>query len=215
MARAFPEELLAQRLVPVVVIDDVAAADPLADALVAGGLPLAEVTFRTQGAPEAIRRMARRGDLAVGAGTVLTVSQVDQAVEAGASFIVSPGFDEHVLNRAEELGTPAMPGTVTASEIQRALAVGIRTVKFFPAGTSGGSAAIHALAAPFGAMRFVPTGGVGPDNLAQYLSIPAVAAVGGSWMVPRGAIAAGQFAAIRDLVAAAVAQAAQIVKRAP
>jgi len=197
--------LSAARLVPVVVLDDAAAADGLAGALVAGGLPVAEVTFRTAAAQDSIRAMCARGDIMVGAGTVLTPAQVDQAVSAGARFVVSPGLSRAVVERCQEKGVLALPGAVTATEVQAALELGITTVKFFPAGTSGGAAAIKALAAPFGDVRFVPTGGVGPKNLAEYLSIPAVAAVGGSWMVPRDLVNSGDFAGIQALSAAAVA----------
>jgi len=197
--------LSAARLVPVVVLDDAADADALAGALVAGGLPIAEVTFRTPAARDSIRAMTARGDILVGAGTVLTVAQVDQAVTAGASFVVSPGLSRAVVVRCQELGVLALPGAVTATEVQAALELGITTVKFFPAGTSGGAAAISALAAPFGGVSFVPTGGVGPKNLAEYLSIQAVAAVGGSWMVPRDRVKSGDFAGIQALTAEAVA----------
>ena len=197
--------LSAARLVPVVVLDDAVAADALAGALVAGGLPVAEVTFRTAAAQESIRAMAARGDILVGAGTVLTAAQVDQAVAAGASFVVSPGLSRAVVERCQEKGVLALPGAVTATEVQAALELGITTVKFFPAGTSGGAAAIKALAAPFGGVSFVPTGGVGPGNLAEYLSIPAVAAVGGSWMVPRDLVKSSDFAAIQALTVEAVA----------
>jgi 2-dehydro-3-deoxyphosphogluconate aldolase / (4S)-4-hydroxy-2-oxoglutarate aldolase len=193
------------RLVPVVVLDDAQHAGPLAEALVAGGLPVAEVTFRTAAARDSIRAMADRGDVLVGAGTVLTPEQVDQAVAAGASYVVSPGLSRAVVERCQEHGVLALPGAVTATEIQAALELGLTTVKFFPAGTSGGAPAIAALAAPFGGLRFVPTGGVGPKNLRDYLDIPAVAAVGGSWMVPRDRIAAGDFDTVRRLTADAVA----------
>jgi 2-dehydro-3-deoxyphosphogluconate aldolase/(4S)-4-hydroxy-2-oxoglutarate aldolase len=193
------------RLVPVVVLDDAADAEGLAGALVAGGLPVAEVTFRTAAAPDSIRAMAARGDILVGAGTVLTVAQVDQAVAAGARFVVSPGLSRAVVERCGEHGVLALPGAVTATEVQAALELGLTTVKFFPAGTSGGAAAIKALAAPFGGVRFVPTGGVGPKNLADYLALPAVAAVGGSWMVPRDLVRSGDFAGIQTLTAEAVA----------
>lgn len=194
----------AARLVPVVVLDDAADADALAGALVAGGLPVAEVTFRTAAAEDSIRAMADRGDILVGAGTVLTAEQVDRAVAAGASYVVSPGLSRAVVDRCREHGVLALPGAVTATEIQAALELGLSTVKFFPAGTSGGAPAIKALAAPFGGVSFVPTGGVGPKNLHDYLSIPAVAAVGGSWMVPRDRVKAGDFAGITELTAQAV-----------
>jgi 2-dehydro-3-deoxyphosphogluconate aldolase / (4S)-4-hydroxy-2-oxoglutarate aldolase len=197
--------LVQARLVPVVVLDDARDADPLAGALVAGGLPVAEVTFRTPAAADAIRAMADRGDVLLGAGTVLTPAQVDRAVAAGARYVVSPGLSRAVVERCAEHGVPALPGVVTATELQAALELGITTVKFFPAGTSGGPRAIAALAAPFDEVRFVPTGGIGPADLADYLRIDAVVAVGGSWMVPRDRIAAGDFAAVRRLTAEAVA----------
>ncbi len=201
--------LTGARLVPVVVLDDPTLADGLAGALVAGGLPVAEVTFRTAAAPDAIRAMSDRGDILVGAGTVLTAAQVDQAVAAGARYVVSPGLSRAVVERCQEHGVLALPGAVTATEVQAALELGLTTVKFFPAGTSGGVAAIKALAAPFGQVRFVPTGGIGPVNLGDYLALSCVCAVGGSWMVPRDLIAAGEFDAIRALSAEAVALAAR------
>jgi 2-dehydro-3-deoxyphosphogluconate aldolase/(4S)-4-hydroxy-2-oxoglutarate aldolase len=202
--------LSAARLVPVVVLDDAADADALAGALVSGGLPVAEVTFRTAAAQDSIRAMAARGDILVGAGTILTAAQVDQAVAAGASYVVSPGLSRAVVERCAEHGVLALPGAVTATEITAALEMGLTTVKFFPAGTSGGPAAIKALSAPFVGLRFVPTGGVGPKNLGDYLSIPAVAAVGGSWMVPRDMVKAGDFTGIAALTAEAVALAASL-----
>lgn len=198
------ERIGAARLVPVVVLDDAAAAAPLAEALVAGGLPVAEVTFRTAAAVESIKAMSARGDLLVGAGTVLTPDQVDAAVDAGASYVVSPGFSAAVVRRCVERGVLPLPGAVTATEVQAALAEGLQVVKFFPAETSGGAKAIKALSAPFGGVRFVPTGGIGPANLADYTSVDAVLAVGGSWMVPRDAIAAGDFATVTRLTAEAV-----------
>ena len=198
-------DLSAARLVPVVVLDDAAHADSLAGALVAGGLPVAEVTFRTAAAADAIRAMADRGDILVGAGTVLTPDQVDQAVAAGARYVVSPGLSRAVVERCQEHGVLPLPGAVTATEIQAALELGLDTVKFFPAGTSGGAPAIKALSAPFTGVRFVPTGGVGPANLAEYLGIGAVAAVGGSWMAPRDLVGAGNFDEITRLTAEAVA----------
>lgn len=201
-------ELARLRLVPVVVLDDADHAAGLAEALVAGGLPVAEVTFRTAAAEAGIRAMAGRGDILVGAGTVVTPEQVDRAVDAGASYVVSPGLSRAVVERCQHHGIAALPGAVTATEVQAALEMGVTTVKFFPAGTSGGVRAIRALAAPFGDIRFVPTGGVGPDNLHDYLGLPSVHAVGGSWMVPRDLVSAGQFDQVRELVADAVALAA-------
>jgi len=204
--------LAAHRIVPVVVLDDAADAGPLATALVAGGLPVAEVTFRTAAAADAIRIMAARGDVLVGAGTVLTPAQVDAAVAAGAQYVVSPGTSRAVVERCAEHGVPALPGAVTATEVQAALELGLTTVKFFPAGTSGGPKAIAALAAPFTSVRFVPTGGVGAANLAEYLALPSVCAVGGSWMVPRDRIRAGDVDAVRTLTREAVALAASCAR---
>ncbi|WP_062289193.1 bifunctional 4-hydroxy-2-oxoglutarate aldolase/2-dehydro-3-deoxy-phosphogluconate aldolase [Demequina phytophila] len=195
----------AHRLVPVVVVDDAGNAPGLAGALVSGGLPVAEVTFRTAAAEESIRIMAARGDVLVGAGTVLTVDQVDRAVAAGASYVVSPGLSRAVVERCQDHGVAVLPGAVTATEVQAALELGVSTVKFFPAGTSGGAKAIAALAAPFGGVSFVPTGGIGPANLHEYLALPCVHAVGGSWMVPRDLVSAGEFDKVAALVAEAVA----------
>lgn len=199
------DRLAAHRLVPVVVIDDAKDADALGAALVGGGLPVAEVTFRTPAAADAIRVLRDRGDVLVGAGTVLTPAQVDAAVDAGADYVVSPGTSRAVIERCAERGVLALPGAVTATEVQAALELGVSTVKFFPAGTSGGAPAIAALAAPFGGVRFVPTGGVGPKNLGDYLGLACVAAVGGSWMVPRDLVRAGDLAGVQQLVADAVA----------
>lgn len=199
------DRLAAHRLVPVVVIDDAKDADALGAALVGGGLPVAEVTFRTAAAADAIRVLRDRGDVLVGAGTVLTPAQVDAAVDAGADYVVSPGTSRAVIERCAERGVLALPGAVTATEVQAALELGVSTVKFFPAGTSGGAPAIAALAAPFGGVRFVPTGGVGPKNLGDYLALACVAAVGGSWMVPRDLVRAGDLAGVQQLVADAVA----------
>lgn len=178
------------RIIPVVVIDDAANAATLGDALVDGGLPLAEITFRTSAAPDTISTLADRGDLIVGAGTITSVSDVDAAVQAGASFLVSPGLSQAVVERAAEHNILLIPGAVTATEVQRAVEWGVRTIKFFPAETSGGLAAIRALSAPFPAVSFIPTGGVTAVNLADYLALPSVVAVGGSWMVERSLIAA-------------------------
>ncbi|MFD1505670.1 bifunctional 4-hydroxy-2-oxoglutarate aldolase/2-dehydro-3-deoxy-phosphogluconate aldolase [Georgenia yuyongxinii] len=198
----------AARLVPIVVLDDPAQADPLAAALVAGGLPVAEVTFRTAAAEETIRAMAGRGDVLVGAGTVLTAAQVDRAVAAGATYVVSPGLSRAVVERCAEHGVLVLPGAVTATEVMAALELGLSTLKFFPAEASGGAAAIRALAAPFAQVRFIPTGGVSPRNLADYLALPSVVAVGGSWMVPDHLVTSGDFAGVTRLTSEAVARAA-------
>jgi 2-dehydro-3-deoxyphosphogluconate aldolase/(4S)-4-hydroxy-2-oxoglutarate aldolase len=195
-------ELAGHLLVPVVVIDDARTADSLGDALVSGGLPVAEVTFRTSAGPEALRRLADRGDLLVGAGTVLTAAQVDDAVAAGARIVVSPGLSRAVVERCLEHGVLPLPGAVTATEVQAAIELGLTTVKFFPAESSGGAAAVRALSAPFTELGFMPTGGIGPDNLAEYLALSAVRAVGGSWMVPRDGL--GNTSRIAELVRQAV-----------
>lgn len=176
------------RLVPVVVIDDADCAGPLADALVSAGLPVAEVTFRTEAAEKAVAVMAARGDVLVGAGTVRTPDQVDRAVGAGASYVVSPGLSRAVVERCHHHGVLALPGAVTATEVMAAAELGLDTVKFFPAGANGGAKAVAALSAPFSDMGFVPTGGIGAAQLREYLALPSVVAVGGSWMVPRAAV---------------------------
>lgn len=205
MAEELLDRIAQARLVPVVVLDDAAQADPLAEALVAGGLPVAEVTFRTGAAPAAIETMAARGDILVGAGTVLTPDQVDAAVDAGASYIVSPGFPPEVVTRCQERGVLPLPGAVTATEIQAALAAGLTALKFFPAEASGGAKAIKALSAPFAGVKFVPTGGINTANLAEYTALPSVLAIGGSWMVPRSAVNDGDFETITTLTRDAVA----------
>lgn len=192
-------------VVPVVVINRADRAELLGEALVAGGVPVAEVTFRTEAAAESIRRMASNPDLLVGAGTVLTAAQVDAAADAGARFIVSPGLSVAVVRRAQELELPVFPGAVTPSEIMAALDLGLTTCKFFPANVYGGLKALKALGAPFGQVSFIPTGGVSAANLAEYLALPNVAAVGGSWMVPADAVDAGDGATITRLCAEAVA----------
>lgn len=205
-----PLALTRPRIVPVVVLNDAAHAAPLADALVAGNLPVAEVTLRTAAGLDSIRAIAGRDDILVGAGTVTTPEQVDAVADAGARFIVSPGFSHAVVDRSLELGIPVIPGCVTPSEIMAALEAGLTTVKFFPASTYGGAKAIKALAAPFVGVSFVPTGGVSTGNLADYLSLSCVPAVGGSWMVPADRIDAGDFETITQLSAEAVRAAAAI-----
>lgn len=196
--------LEAHGVVPVVVMDRALDADYLAEALVGGGLPVAEVTLRTPAGLGAIRTLALRADTLVGAGTVLTATQVDQAVDAGATFVVSPGLSRPVVERCLELGVPVVPGAVTPTEVMAALDLGISCVKFFPAQTSGGPAAVAALGAPFADLRFVPTGGIGPDNAAAYLRTPGVVAVGGSWMVSRTLIQARDVTTIQHMCREAV-----------
>lgn len=194
-------------LVPVVVLEDEKDAVPLAKALTEGGLPCAEVTFRTAAAKESIRRMAEAyPDMLVGAGTVLTTGQVDEAVQAGARFIVSPGFDPEVVEYCLEREIPVFPGCVTPSELMQAVKRKLTVVKFFPAVPFGGVSTIKALAAPFTGLKFMPTGGVNEKNLGEFLSCKAVVACGGSWMVKGDLIRNGEFARIRELTEEAVAQ---------
>jgi 2-dehydro-3-deoxyphosphogluconate aldolase/(4S)-4-hydroxy-2-oxoglutarate aldolase len=197
------------RLLPVIALEDAAAARPLGEALLAGGLPCAEVTFRTAAAIEAIDAMARLEEIVVGAGTVLTAEQVDRAVDAGARFVVSPGFSPAVVRRCRQRGVPVFPGVMTPTEIQMSLDEGLSTVKFFPAEQAGGVGMIKALTAPFKAVRFIPTGGVNAANVRSYLDIPAVVAVGGTWMVPADALAAKDWARVTALVSEAVTLAAR------
>ncbi|WP_213454480.1 bifunctional 4-hydroxy-2-oxoglutarate aldolase/2-dehydro-3-deoxy-phosphogluconate aldolase [Rhizomonospora bruguierae] len=195
------------RLLPVVVLQEAAGAEPLAAALAEGGLRSVEVTFRTAAAAAAIKAMSARADLLVGAGTVLSVEQVDRAAEAGARFVVSPGFSPRVVRHCVGLGLPVFPGAATATEVQMALDEGLDTVKFFPAEDLGGVRMIKALAAPFRAVRFIPTGGVNTGNLADYLALPSVLAVGGTWMVAPDLLAEGRWDEVTRRTAAAVAAA--------
>ncbi|MBG0566676.1 bifunctional 4-hydroxy-2-oxoglutarate aldolase/2-dehydro-3-deoxy-phosphogluconate aldolase [Actinoplanes aureus] len=185
--------LQGHRVVPVVVLNDPASADDLGAALVAGGLPIAEATFRTPEAAQVLRRLAQRADLVVGAGTVISARQVDLAHEAGARFIVSPGLSAEVVRRCQALDLPVIPGVSTATEIIAALDLGLNTVKFFPAEACGGLPTVKALSAAFPQVRFVPTGGITAQNAPAYLAHPAVAAVGGSWMVAPDLLAAGKW----------------------
>ena len=185
-----------QIIVPVIVIDDAAKAPDLAAALLAGGIGCAEITLRTGGALEAIRAASGLNGFTVGAGTVLSVDDVDRAAEAGAGFIVSPGLADDVVERSLAHGLEVFPGVATATEVTRAARLGLDRVKFFPAAQLGGPAAITALAGPFPGMRFLPSGGVTAENAADYVAVPAVFAVSGSWMAPRALIADGAFAEI-------------------
>jgi 2-dehydro-3-deoxyphosphogluconate aldolase/(4S)-4-hydroxy-2-oxoglutarate aldolase len=193
------------KIIPVSVIDDASMAEPMGAALVAGGLPCAEVTFRTAAAEAAIKALAKRGDLLVGAGTVLTIENVKKAVDGGAKFIVTPGFNPKVVDYCLEHSIPITPGTVTATEIGVALDRGVTVVKFFPAEASGGLKTLKAVAAPYGMMKFVPTGGIVPENLGEYLKFGQVLACGGSWMVAKELLANKQFDKITELARQAVA----------
>ena len=192
-------------IVPVVVLENTTDAAPLAKALCEGGLPCAEVTFRTKAARDSIRIMTKEfPEMFVGAGTVLTTEQVDQAVEAGAKFIVSPGFDPEIVDYCLEKDIPVFPGCVTPSEVAQAVKRGLKVVKFFPAESFGGAATIKALAAPYTDVKFMPTGGINTENISNYLKFDKVIACGGSWMVKGELVKAGKFEEIKELSAEAV-----------
>jgi len=197
------EKLSEFRIVPVIVINDAAQAVPLAKALLEGGLPCAEVTFRTAAAADAIRAITRElPEMLVGAGTVLTCEQVDRAIDAGAKFLVAPGLNPETVKHSR--GVPFLPGAITPTEIEAALALGLEVVKFFPAEAAGGVKMLQALSAPYKNLKFVPTGGIGPANLHSYLGLKCVAACGGSWMVKDDLINSGNFAEITKLTKEAV-----------
>ncbi len=192
-------------IIPVVVLNDAKDAAPLAKALCEGGLPVAEVTFRTDAAEESIRIMSKEfPDMLVGAGTVLTTEQVDRAVNAGAKFIVSPGLNPKVVKYCQEKGVPITPGTSSPTDIEAALELGLDVVKFFPAEQSGGIAKIKAMAAPYTNVRFMPTGGISAANLKDYLDFPKIVACGGSWMVKGDLVKEGNFEEIKRLTKEAV-----------
>ena len=192
-------------IVPVIALDRVEDAQPLAQALIRGGLPCAEVTFRTAAAEESIKIMtAQYPELLVGAGTVLTTEQVDRAVKAGAKFIVSPGLNPKVVAHCIEIGIPVVPGTCTPSDIEKALEFGLDVVKFFPAEASGGVAMIKALAGPYTTLHFMPTGGVNAKNITTYLDYEKIIACGGTWMIDKAMIKEGNFAGIEKLTREAV-----------
>jgi 2-dehydro-3-deoxyphosphogluconate aldolase/(4S)-4-hydroxy-2-oxoglutarate aldolase len=192
-------------IVPVIKIDDVEKAVPLAKALIAGGIPCAEVTFRTAQGEEAIRRIAAEvPGILLGAGTVLTTSQVDRAIAAGAKFIVSPGLNPRVVAHCIEKGIPITPGCSNPSDIEQALEAGLEVVKFFPAEQAGGLDYIKAIAAPYPGLKFMPTGGINALNIAKYIAYEKIHACGGSWMVSADLINAGDFAKITSLSREAV-----------
>ena len=203
---AIIEQLRALRIVPVIVIEDPADAVPLANALVDGGLPIAEVTFRTANAAEAIGRIAaEKPDLLVGAGTVLKPEQAKQARAAGASFMVAPGFNPAVVDYCLEHDIPVFPGVATPTEVELALDKGLSVVKFFPAEPMGGLPFLKAMSAPYGMMSFIPTGGISTNNVKEYLGFNKVVACGGSWMAPAEWIKGKMFDRIRDETRNAVA----------
>ena len=198
-------------IVPVVVLNDAKDAEPLAEALCEGGLPCAEVTFRTDAAEESIRIMSEKfPNMLVGAGTVLTTEQVDRAVAAGAKFIVSPGLNPKVVKYCVDKGILITPGCANPSDVEQAIENGLEVVKFFPAEQFGGVATIKAMAAPYVGLKFMPTGGVNAKNLESYLSCDKIVACGGSWMVKGDLVKAGKFDEIKALTEEAVKLAAQI-----
>lgn len=201
------EQVYKTGIVPVVVLNDAKDAEPLAKALIEGGLPCAEVTFRTAAAEESIRIMSEKfPDMFVGAGTVLTIEQVNRAVKAGAKFIVSPGLTPEIVKYCQNIGVPVFPGVVTPSEIQTALNLGLKVVKFFPAEPSGGLKMIQAMGAAFVGLKFMPTGGINAQNVVDYLKDEKhILACGGSWMVKGSLIEAGEFDKIREMAAEAAA----------
>ena len=205
------EKISTLGVVPVVVLEDAKDAAPLAKALVEGGLPCAEVTFRTDAAEESIKIMTSEyPDMFVGAGTVLTIEQVDRAVAAGAKFIVSPGFDPEIVDYCLSKEIPVFPGCITPSEVAQAVKRGLKVVKIFPAEQFGGVATIKAMAAPYVGLKFMPTGGVSAKNLESYLSCDKIVACGGSWMVKGNLVKAGKFDEIKAMTEEAVKLVAEI-----
>ena len=203
------EEFSKIGIIPVVVLDDAKDAAPLAKVLCENGLPCAEVTFRTAAAEEAIKTMSREfPDMLVGAGTVLTIEQADKAINAGAKFIVAPGLNPKIVQHCLDQSVPVTPGTQTPSEMERALELGLKVVKFFPAEPAGVLNMIKAVAAAYVDLQFMPTGGINAKNVRDYLAYNKIIACGGSWMVKKDLIAAGEW----DKIGAMVREAADIVK---
>jgi 2-dehydro-3-deoxyphosphogluconate aldolase/(4S)-4-hydroxy-2-oxoglutarate aldolase len=192
------------RLVPVVVLENANDAEPLAEALLAGGLPCAEVTFRTAAAAESIKRISRVKEICLGAGTVLSVDQVKLAIDSGATFIVSPGFNPKVVSYCVEQNIPITPGICTPTEIEMGLEFGLKIFKFFPAEAYGGLKTLKAIGAPYGMVKFIPTGGIDAKNVREYLSFKQVYACGGSWMVTKDMISNGNFSEVTTLAREAV-----------
>jgi 2-dehydro-3-deoxyphosphogluconate aldolase/(4S)-4-hydroxy-2-oxoglutarate aldolase len=200
------KRLAAAPVVPLVQADDPEVAVQTSRALAAGGLSVIEVIFRTDRALECMAAVAQElSEVIAGAGTILTAQQASEAIAAGAKFIVSPGLDDGVVRTTQDASLPIYPGTVTATEVQRAVNLGLDTVKFFPASIAGGVPALKALSSVFRHMRFMPTGGISAGNLHEYLALPSVVACGGSWLTPADAIAAGDYDRITELAAEAVA----------
>jgi 2-dehydro-3-deoxyphosphogluconate aldolase/(4S)-4-hydroxy-2-oxoglutarate aldolase len=192
------------RVIPVVALEDADKAEPLADALCAGGLPCVEITLRTETALESIRALSGRDDLLLGAGTVHGSEQAKAAVDAGVRFIVTPGFNPKTVAWCLENEVPVFPGTSSPTDLEMALEFGLKIVKFFPAEAIGGVKTLKAFAGPYGALRFIPTGGISPGNLADYLALPQVVACGGSWMVKQDLIEGELFDEVTQLASEAV-----------
>ncbi|MCW1915573.1 bifunctional 4-hydroxy-2-oxoglutarate aldolase/2-dehydro-3-deoxy-phosphogluconate aldolase [Luteolibacter sp. GHJ8] len=207
------ERILAKRIVPVVVLDSPESAEPLAEALLEGGLDIMEITFRTAAAEESIRRIAARfPEILLGAGTLLDDDQVSRAKEAGAVFGLAPGLNPRTVRKAADLGLQFSPGVMSPSEVEAALSLGCKLLKFFPAEAAGGTAMLKSLAGPYGhtGVKFIPTGGVTSSNLADYLKVPVVAAIGGSWMVDKQLVNGGHWQEITRLTREALAAAAAV-----
>lgn len=204
------ERISKVRIIPVVVLEREELAEPLAEALLRAGLDVMEITFRTAAAAEAIRRIALRfPQMMLGAGTLLQPEQVRQAADSGARFAVAPGLNERVVSAAHQAGIEMMPGVMTPSEVEKALSLSCRTLKFFPAEPAGGAAMLKALAGPYGhtGVSFVPTGGINAANMLSYLELPFVSAVGGSWMVEKKLLASENWSQIEQLTSTALAAA--------
>jgi 2-dehydro-3-deoxyphosphogluconate aldolase/(4S)-4-hydroxy-2-oxoglutarate aldolase len=207
------DRILAKRIVPVIVLDDAASAEPLAEALLAGGLDIMEVTFRTAAAEESIRRIAKNfPGILIGAGTLLEADQVKRAKDAGAVFGLAPGLNPKTVEVAREVGLQFSPGVMTPSDVEQALSLGCKLLKFFPAETAGGVPMLKALAGPYGhtGVKFIPTGGITSGSLASYLKLPVVAAIGGSWMVDKSLVSEGKWSEITRLTKEALAAAAAV-----
>jgi 2-dehydro-3-deoxyphosphogluconate aldolase/(4S)-4-hydroxy-2-oxoglutarate aldolase len=202
-----------KRIIPVIVLENEAQAEPLAQALLAAGMDIMEITFRTAAAEACIRRIAKHfPEILVGAGTVLGTDQLKRAADAGARFALAPGLNEAVVKASAQAGIPMFPGVMTPSEVEKALSLDCRILKFFPAQTAGGVGMLKALEGPYGhtGVKFLPTGGIVLDNMASYLERPSVAAIGGSWIVEKKLISAGNWKTIETLTRDALALAASV-----
>lgn len=197
-------QLAALKIIPVVALDSADDAEPLANALIAGGLPVAEITLRTAAALDAIRSLRDRNDILIGSGTVHSAAQAEASVEAGAKFVVTPGFNPRTVAWCVENNVPVFPGISSPTDLESALEHGLEVVKFFPAETLGGVKTLKAFSGPYGDMKFIPTGGIGAGNLGEYLSLACVVACGGSWMVKPSLFADGNFDEVTRLTREAV-----------